>query len=195
MKKALNNLTGLAGITVPARGSPHNIMNNNYKIRLLQKRDISGLLKIMEEFSDAYSSIYLNSLKRGSIRWLFNYFLNCKDRKEVTCYVLLHNRKVIGHCGYLRDVRAFEGGVYELRALVIAKEYQGEKLSELLRNHIEEKIKKLSGRIIWLQTSSTNKVEKNKYFKKLGYKLIVAYEDYWGDKRNRLVYLKKINRK
>src|SRR3989344_256588 len=93
-------------------------------IRNLREGDVEAVLRIMSDFPDAYGASYRDSEKRGGIRWLFHYALSQNDPLDARCFVLELDGKVVGHLAYLKDVRCFEGGVYELRALAVDKDHQ-----------------------------------------------------------------------
>ncbi len=153
------------------------------KIRKLQKKDIKSIVGMMFEFPLAYPSNYINSKKRGSIRWFLAYALRSKDKFDIGSFVLEMDHKVIGHIAYFKDDRVFSGGVYEMRALIVDKKYQGKGYGKKLIEYLEEELKKIKARIIWLQTEK----EEADYYKKLGYKLIAVYKNYWGIGKDRFV--------
>ena len=158
------------------------------KIRKLQKKDIKAITQMMLEFSDSYPKDYVNSKNRGSIKWLLQYALVSKDKFDVGSFVLELNGKVIGHIAYYKDERSFEGLVYELRALVIDKNYQNKGFGTKLIKYLEKELKKLKARIIWLQTG-----KKSVYYKKLGYKLVAIYRNYWAKNKDRYVMARQLN--
>lgn len=154
------------------------------KIRKLQKKDIKSVIGIMLEFPLAYPSNYINSKKRGSIRWLLEYALRSKDKFDIGSFVLEIDNKVVGHIAYFKDDRAFSGGVYEMRALIVDKKHQGKGCGKKLIESLEEELKKIKTRIIWLQTEK----EEVSFYKKVDYKLIAVYKNYWGKGRDRYVF-------
>lgn len=143
----------------------------------------------MQDFPDSYPDYYVNSTKRGGIKWLLQYALSSKDILDVGSFVAELDGKIIGHIAYYKDVRCFEGGVYELRALIVDKNYQQKGYGGDLIAFAEKNLKEIRARIIWLQTEK----EGTPYYEKLGYSLIAVYKDFWGKNRNRYVmgkYLK-----
>lgn len=122
--------------------------------------------------------------KRGGIQWLLNYALSSKDIFDVRNFVLEVDNKIIGHIAYIKDVRCFEGGIYELCALVVDKSHQGKDYGKQLIRHTETELKKINARIAWMQTGEKNKID---YYKKLGYKLIAEWKNYWGINKHRYV--------
>lgn len=159
------------------------------KIRKLRGKDIVAIMKIMGDFPDSYPPYYVNSLKRGGIKWLLCYILRVKDIFDAAGFVLEDSGKIIGHIAYWKDVRCFEGGVYELRALVVGKNYQGKGYGEKLIKHAEKELQKIKTRMIWLQAEKKELA----YYRKLGYKKIAIYKNYWGKNRHRFImgkYLK-----
>jgi GNAT superfamily N-acetyltransferase len=159
----------------------------SFQIRDLQKEDISTIIKIMFEFPATYPEDYVNSNKRGSIRWLLNYLLHPEDIYDGGSFVLEVDNKIVGHAAYLKDTRCFEGGVYELRALVVDKKYQNRGYSEKLIKHLESELKKISGRSVWLQTG---RKDITSYYKSMGYKSIGKYPNYWGPAKHRYILSK-----
>lgn len=159
------------------------------KIRKLQQKDIKTILGIMKEFPESYPSYYVNSLKRGGVKWLLNYAFRVKDIFDAQSFVLETGGKAIGHINYYKDVRSFEGMVYELKALIIDKKYQGKGYGAKLMKFAERKLRKIKARIIWLQT---NKKEAA-FYKALGYKPVEVYRNYWGKNRHRYVLLKYLD--
>ena len=157
-------------------------MADKLKIRKLRKKDIKAIAGIMLEFPGAYPTDYINSKKRGSIRWLLEYALRGKDKFDVGSFVLEANGRVVGHIAYFKDDRAFAGGVYEMRALIVDKEYQGKGCGKKLIKYLEGELKKIKARIIWMQTE-----EEASFYEKLGYKMIAIYKNYWGKGRDRYI--------
>jgi ribosomal protein S18 acetylase RimI-like enzyme len=154
-------------------------------IRRLKEDDIDYVMEIMAKFPESYPREYLSSNKRGSIKWLLNYLLSPEDDYDGGSYVLVSWGSIIGHIAYIKDVRCFEGGVYELSAFVVDKDYQGKSFGKKMIEFAENMIRKLGGRIIWLQTES-----KMGYFEKLGYKEIAVFPNYWGKGRDRHIKFK-----
>lgn len=152
-------------------------------IRKAQSKDIQNILKLMLNFSGAYPAEYVNSKKRGSIRWLLENIIKAKDKIDSASFVFEEAGEVIGHIAYYKDDRCFEGGVYELRALIVNKKYQHKGCGTLLTKFIEQELKMIKARLIWLQT---NKNE-TKFYQTLGYKVIAVYKNYWGKGRDRYV--------
>lgn len=152
------------------------------QIRNLQKEDIPVIIKIMLQFPVTYPKAYVNSDKRGSILWLLKYVLSPEDIYDGGSFVLEVDNQIVGHVAYFRDTRCFEGGVYELRALVVDKKYQNKGYSEQLIKHVENELKKIGGRSVWLQTGRKEMVP---YYKSMGYKLIGKYPNYWGTGKHR----------
>ncbi len=159
------------------------------KIRKLQKKDIKEIIKIMTGFPDAYSKDYISSTRRGSIKWILSYILSCDDIFNSESFVLLSNDKIIGHIAYMKDIRSFEGKVYELRALAIDKEFQGKGYGKRLIKYIENELRKIKTEIICMQTGGK---DEDLYYEKLGYKLLCEWENYWGDGKSRYVMLKNL---
>jgi len=156
-------------------------------IRSLEGKYIKGIMHMMLEFPQSYTKDYVMSRKRGSIRLLLKYLLSLSSENfnEGGSYVLVDVKdKVIGHIAYLRDERCFEGGVYEIRGLVVDEDWQGFNLSSGLLYHVLATIKNLGGRIVWLQTE---KKEMEEFYKKIGFKLTAVYKNYWGKGRNRYI--------
>lgn len=152
-------------------------------IRDLRKDDRNAIAAMMRDFPDAYPQYYVDSLELGGIRWLFQYALASKDPAEVKSFVLEVAGIRAGHIAYLRDSRSFKGQVYEIRALVIDKQYQGEDFGKILIRYTLSELKNIGARLVWLQTGKKSV----SYYKKLGFSLIARYKHYWGEGKTRYV--------
>lgn len=159
-----------------------------YSIKPTKEKDINKVCKLMLPFPKSYPKHYVNSTKRGGIKWLLQYATKSKDKYDVKSYILELNKQIIGHVIYYKDVRCFEGGVYELRALVINSSYANKEYGKLLLNHIEKELKKINARMLWLQTDKS----KYKFYLKQKYSLVGIYKNYWGKDKDRYVFSKNI---
>lgn len=160
-------------------------------IRDLKKEDIDAVLNIMSEFSKVYSDSYRNSEKRGGMRWLLEYTLAQNNVLDARCLVLELDGKVIGHVAYLKDVRCFEGGVYEIQALVVDKDYQEKGHGKKLMEEVIEVLRRTDARLVWLQTEMSKGT--HQYYKEFGFQPIATYQDYWGAGIHRCVLGRYLN--
>lgn len=156
-------------------------MKHQVIIRDLRRGDIKHILKIMAQFPDAYPPLYRNAKTRGGIVWLLNYALSCHDPIDARSFVLEVDDQIAGHIAYLRDVRCFEGGVYELRAMVLDRQYYRMGYGEDLVEYLLEELKKIKTRLVWLQTGKYSM----SFWHKCGFKQIARYPNYWPKFRSR----------
>ncbi|TAN57572.1 GNAT family N-acetyltransferase [Patescibacteria group bacterium] len=153
------------------------------KIRQLRENDIKAIVLMMLEWPSSYPRGYVLSYKRGGIRWLLHYIVKEDNSLEGQSWVLEINKGVIGHIAYLKDVRCFEGGVYELRGIVVHEDFQKKNYGTKLIRHALKELRKIKARLVWLQTGEAA----TQYYRKLGFELIAEYKHYWGENKHRYV--------
>ena len=159
-----------------------------FLIRDTRREDIDKICKIMCFFPDSYHENYVNSIKRGGVKWLLRYAIESKDKYDIKLYVMEKNKQIIGHIAYYKDVRCFQGGVYEMQALAIDSDKTNRGNGKALLKHVENELKKINARILWLQT--------NKYFYEFylnqGYYLVGIFKNYWGKYSDRYLLSKNL---
>ena len=162
------------------------IGENNMIIKKTIKNNIPILMAMMEKHPDAYSKDYIFSDKRGSIASFFERALN-NDQDDCGSFVIEESGKIIGHLGYQKDARCFQGGVYELVALIIDDYFTGKGYAHKLTERVTRELGEIGARIVWLQTEG---VDKEKIFERFGFKRQSVWPDYWGNGRERIVMIK-----
>ncbi len=94
----------------------------------------------------------------------FSVFYGERDKRDY--FVILHDEKVVGGCGY----GELEGDICELQKMYIAKEYRSMGFANKVLLKVEEEAKKHYKKI-YLETGS-GMVEAIKFYKKHGYEEI-----------------------
>ena len=161
-----------------------------FLIREIKKEDINKICKMMLAFPDSYAEYYVNSTKRGGIKWLLRYAVKSRDKYDVKSYVMEDNKQIIGHIAYMKDVRCFlpcsEEGVYEMQALAIYTGKTGKGYGKILLNHVENELKKIDARMLWLQAGK----QSCKFYLNQGYYLVGVFKNYWGKNLDRYLLFK-----
>jgi len=159
---------------------------NTILLRPTTKKDVSKICKLMLPFPDLYAEYYVNSKKRGGIKWLLKYALKAGDEYDAKSYVAELDGKIVGHIAYYKDIHCFQGGVYGIRALVVDKNKRGKGYSKILIRHIENELKKIDARIAWMQTDKKS----HKYYLSQKYFLVCIFKNFWGKGLDRYVLSK-----
>ena len=154
-----------------------------FLIREIKKEDINKICEIMLAFPDFYPEFYVNSTKRGGIKWLLRYAVKSNDKYDVKSYVIEEDGQIVGHIAYLKDICCFQGGIYDIRALAVDANKTGNDYGKILLRHIKNELKKIKARMLFLQTSK----DSYKFYLRQGYVLEHIIKNYWGKGSDRYI--------
>lgn len=127
-----------------------------------------------------------NSLFNQSSRYNLNDFKDAIDSNNYVIYGLLDNNKLIGYIYYSKSID--EGEIYQLG---IKKEYQNNKLGELLLNKSLLELKKEGIKNIFLEVRDNNNPAISLY-KKIGFNQIYIRKKYYDNNIDALIYKKEL---
>lgn len=152
-----------------------------------QSKDIRMIIGLMKQYPDDYSQKYLNSTERGSMRNILNYAAKAEP-SEAGSFIAKLEDQVIGHIAYMRDVRNFEGRIFEMIGLVIGKRFShlglGTALVLDLLHHLE---RNQMAQSVWAQTENKSNIA---FYESFEFKHIATFPNYWGLGRDRYIVAK-----
>jgi ribosomal protein S18 acetylase RimI-like enzyme len=84
-------------------------------------------------------------------------------------------------------------GVFDLYWIAITPGFQGKKIGSRLLDFMEEKVRRLQGRMILADTSSIASYEKTQeFYQKKGFREVGRISDYYWEGNDRITYCKKL---
>ncbi len=111
------------------------------------------------------------------------------ESTERISFVALNENKLIGCSSGLANKNGKEySGWFYLTDLFVEKEFRDQGLGSNLLKKIEERIKKLGVKNIWLWTSGSSSL---RFYKRHGYKQFTEMENWYSDKSSRIGLRKK----
>lgn len=142
---------------------------------------------LIDNYSYLDSLVELSkNLFNQSSKYNLNDFKDAIDHDNYVIYGLLDDEKLIGYIYYLKSLD--EGEIYQLG---IKKEYQNNKLGELLLSKSLLELKKEGIKNIFLEVRDNNNQAINLY-KKVGFKQISIRKKYYDNNIDALIYKKEI---
>ena len=107
-------------------------------------------------------------------------FLLCENDTDIigyTCY------------GHIRGTKSS----YDLFWIVVCDGFRGEGIGKKLLAHTEERIYGCGGKKIYVETSSKDSYYSSRqFYSKCGYTIEAVFKDFYDDKDDKVVYLKKL---
>ena len=155
---------------------------NDKSIRRVQRQDIIGLKEVLDS-SELFPSEYLDDM-------ISDYFDN-KDTPDIWFTYIDNNRPIaLGYCA----PEKLTNGTYNLYAIAVRKELQGQGIGYKMMNFIEKVLADNGNRILIVETSSVDqyKLTRN-FYNKLGYRQEAVIKDFWNDGEDKVIFLKKLN--
>jgi ribosomal protein S18 acetylase RimI-like enzyme len=151
-------------------------------IRKVQIHDVSGLKEVLDS-SELFPSEYLDNM-------ISDYFNN-KDTEDIWFTYIEDSRPIaIGYCA----PEKLTNGTYNLYAIAVRKELQGQGIGQKMMNFIEKLLADNGKRILIVETSSIDHYAlTRKFYYKLGYKQEAVIKDFWNDGEDKVIFWKKLN--
>ncbi|MFC4231458.1 GNAT family N-acetyltransferase [Parasediminibacterium paludis] len=151
-------------------------------IRKVQIEDLNGLKGVLDS-SELFPSEYLEEM-------IADYFQN-KDTEAIWFTCIDDNKPIaLGYCA----PEKLTNGTYNLYAIAVRKEFQGQGIGRKMMHFIERILKENGKRIFIVETSSIdNYSSARKFYQKLGYRLEAVIKDFWNEGEDKLIFWKKLN--
>jgi len=157
------------------------------KIRELQKNDRKKVLDLMNEFPEVFPSQYLNGGGFGGMSSFLN-FARSGNGKDIGSFVIEVDGIVAGHIAYCKDVKQFEGGIYELKAVVVGGSFHKKGYGDKLVRYALKKLEEMKARCIYLIAQKPNLL----YFTRFGFDIIGLHEYFIDGNKKRYVLGKRL---
>jgi ribosomal protein S18 acetylase RimI-like enzyme len=151
-------------------------------IRKVQLQDIQGLKEVLDS-SELFPSEYLDDMISG--------YFNNKDTTDIWfTYIDNDNPIALGYCA----AEKLTNGTYNLYAIAVRKELQGQGIGHKMMNFIEKLLADNGNRILIVETSSIDQhTLTRRFYNKLGYRQEAIIKDFWNDGEDKVIFLKKLN--
>ncbi|MDW3195493.1 MAG: GNAT family N-acetyltransferase [Cytophagales bacterium] len=150
-------------------------------IRKVEKQDIKQLKTVVDS-SGLFPSEYLEGM-------MSDYLTN--EATDDIWFTKKQNGEIvaIGYC----TPEKFTEGTYNLLAIGVLKERQGQGIGIEMMNYIERILKEQSIRLLIVETSGTDEFElTRKFYLKLGYNLEATIRDFWTEGDDKVIFWKKL---
>jgi ribosomal protein S18 acetylase RimI-like enzyme len=157
-------------------------MKNDTIIRKVDLHDLTGLKEVLDS-SELFPSEYLDDM-------IADYFNN-KDTTDIWFTCIDNNQPIaLGYCA----PEKLTNGTYNLYAIAVRKELQGQGIGEKMMNFIEKMLTDNGNRVLIVETSSIDQYAlTRKFYKKLGYRQEAVIKDFWNDREDKVIFWKKLN--
>ncbi len=82
-------------------------------------------------------------------------------------------------------------GTYNLYWIAVHPDVQGKGIGKFLMDYVENDVRDMGGRLIVIETSSTEKYEKTrKFYEKIGYNSVARIKDYYLPGDDKIIFIK-----
>ncbi len=151
-------------------------------VRKVQLQDINGLKEVLDS-SELFPSEYLDDM--------ISDYLNNKDSTDIWFTCIDNDRPIaLGYCA----PEKLTNGTYNLYAIAVRKELQGQGIGNKMMNFIEKLLADNGSRILIVETSSIDHYTlTRKFYNKLGYRQEAVIKDFWNDGEDKVIFLKKLD--
>lgn len=152
------------------------------EIRMIVKNDIPALKRILDTI-ELFPSDMLEDMMAD--------YLNNLETQEIWFTETEHNQPIsIGYCA----PEKLTEGTYNLYALGVKDDIQSKGTGSRMMSFIENHLKEIGGRILIVDTSSTDDYKLTRmFYEKLGYKKEAVIRDFWDEGDDKVIYWKRIN--
>lgn len=159
-------------------------LSSMYKKRTIRKviqSDLEGLKNVLDS-----CGLFPSELLEPMIT---NYFNDLKSN-EIWYTCLDNNTPVaIGYC----VPEKFTQGTYNLLALGVSQNAQRNGVASEMLNFLEDELKENDGRILIIETSSSDvQVGARELYKKSGYQQEAVVRDFWTEGEDKIIFRKKL---
>lgn len=150
-------------------------------IRKVTEQDLPGLKTVLDS-SELFPAEYLDGM-------IYD-FLHNPESEEVWFTKLLQGKVVaLGFCA----PEKLTEGTYNLYAIAVHKELQGQGIGQEMMAYIEALLKETGKRILIVETSSApHYALTRKFYEKLGYVQEATIRDFWQENEHKVIFWKKL---
>jgi len=157
-------------------------MMEDSNIRKVQIKDLTGLKEVLDS-SELFASEYLDDM-------ISDYFNNSDSEDIWFTYVDKDRPIALGYCA----PEKLTNGTYNLYAIAVRKELQGQGIGREMMNFIEKLLSDSGKRILIVETSSLDQYALTReFYDKLGYRREAVIKDFWNDGEDKVIFWKKLN--
>lgn len=151
-------------------------------IRKVQIQDLDGLKEVLDS-SELFPSEYLDDM--------ISAYFNNNDTEEIWFTYIDNNSPIaLGYC----VPEKFTNGTYNLYAIAVKKELQGQGIGHKMMAFIEKLLVDSGKRILIIETSSIDHyILTRKFYNKLGYRQEAVIKDFWNDGEDKVIFWKKLS--
>ena len=151
-------------------------------IRKVVDADLNSLKDVVDS-SGLFPSEYLEDM--------ISDYLNNPDSEDIWFTFIDKNLPVgVGYCA----PEKFTEGTYNLYAIGVKKELQGQGIGRQMMKFIEDHLKETKKRILIVETSSGDDFKLTReFYKKIDYEEIATIKDFWKEGDDKIIFWKKLN--
>lgn len=151
------------------------------EIRKVSPADIEALKNVLDS-SNLFPSEYLDEM--------ISPYFNIPDSGDFWFTYTQENVPVgLGYC----VPEKLTDGTYNLLAIAVMKDLQGNGIGKKMMDYIEEQLRKLQKRILIVETSSEDEYALTReFYLKVGYSIAATIKDFWKDGDDKIIFYKRL---
>jgi ribosomal protein S18 acetylase RimI-like enzyme len=173
-------------MNLPAKGAAslgYHDLTLRFDLKRGENKRIRSITESVNAFNqdeiDIAEELAIDNIEKGADKSEYQ-FLLCENGSDVigyTCY------------GYTRGTK----NSYDLFWIVICNEFRGKGIGKKLISETEKIISDLGGKKLYVETSSKDSYYSSRqFYLKCGYMEEAVFKDYYDDRDDKVVYMKKL---
>ena len=119
---------------------------------------------------------------------LLDIYLNDPDQQDYEMYTAVDDEKRV--MGYICiGPTPATAATYDLYWVAVTPDVQAKGIGTMLLNHVEQELKKRSGRLLVAETSSTSKYQKTRaFYERKGFQMLAHIKEYYKPDDDLIIY-------
>lgn len=152
------------------------------EVRKVINQDIEGLKTVVDS-SGLFPSEYLEGM--------ISDYLDNSETEDIWFTATENDENLaVGHCA----PEKFTEDTYNLYAIGVLDNHQGKGIGKEMMSYIERFLLKQSGRVLIVETSSSDQFKlTRKFYQDLGYNHEATIRDFWQEGEDKVIFWKKLD--
>ncbi len=152
------------------------------QIRKVQLQDLPALKEVLDS-SELFPSELLDEMMAD--------YISNKDSTDIWFTCVYKTKPIaLGYCAAEKLTK----GTYNLYAIAVRKELQGQGIGGKMMNFIEKLLAQQGHRVLIVETSSLDQYALTRqFYLKLGYRQEARIKDFWNEGEDKIIFWKKLN--